>query len=217
VVTITKYLVACLTLAMSGSPAIGQATNMAVVADVTDSLVIKLVAGNPDILKGAICIHNRGPGHEADWLFETRLIKYLKSVGVNDIFIPDNSQTCSSLDEGRGTLHEVDYQVHDIRIGYSREKASIAAELRHRRNVAMTVAFRVLAQPDGKVLWSDELKQQSVDLVSTQAIKALEEETVDFTHGHFVEQEESTGVLQPLLVTTVTGIVIYLFYAFRSR
>jgi hypothetical protein len=87
------------------------------------------------------------------------------------------------------------------------------------KRVALINFFlRVLQEPFGEVLWSGELSAQKNDSVSAENLESLENPNIPFTKGKLSEPpEHDRKLLQTLLISGVTGAIVYLLYALRSR
>ncbi|MDZ7360713.1 MAG: hypothetical protein ONB46_08300 [candidate division KSB1 bacterium] len=59
--------------------------------------------------------------------------------------------------------------------------------------------------------------ESASDTLATKTLLHLEDQNLLFTIGRRENREESSGWLEPILITSATGVVIYLFYSLRSR
>lgn len=59
--------------------------------------------------------------------------------------------------------------------------------------------------------------ESRADTVAEKFLSSLEDASLPFTRGRREESESGTRWLEPLLITSATGAVVYLFYALRSR
>jgi len=59
--------------------------------------------------------------------------------------------------------------------------------------------------------------ESAADTLAKKILPHLEDQNFPFTIGRREKREESSGWLEPILITSATGVVIYLFYSLRSR
>jgi hypothetical protein len=55
------------------------------------------------------------------------------------------------------------------------------------------------------------------DWVSAAARTQIENPNVSFTTGKFEIQSGKSKIFEPVLITGVTGVIIFLFFSLRSR
>jgi hypothetical protein len=59
--------------------------------------------------------------------------------------------------------------------------------------------------------------ESATDTLAKKILPRFEDKNFPFTIGRRENREESSGWLEPILITSATGVVIYLFYSLRSR
>ena len=195
----------------------GQTTNVVLLEHVADSLIATVLEANAEVLNGAVCITNAGPRHDADWLFEQRIIAGLQHNAVMAVYVHNDPDGCDTMNSDSLDLHVFEYHIGKLQILYEPSKPVSDIANPVRRTVMLMMNFRILGEPEGRVLWSGTLEKHLVDTVDQETIPSLEDEHMRFTQGSYVQADKEAGILQPILVATVTGVVVYLFYAFRSR
>ena len=204
-------------VSMSVLSGYAQTTNMEFVENVTDSLVMALTGKVPDIRNGPVCIVNAGGKHELNWLFEQRLLDYFRNQYVEEIYIRDQSESCFGSNDERRNLHTIEYDIQGFKIAYEQKRGVPESPDLYQRGVLLNVRFRVLAQPRARVVWNGDLKIYETDLINSDTISAIENDDESYTRGEYIKAGTGSSVVQPLLIATVTGAVVYLFFAFRSR
>ncbi|MFQ5825038.1 MAG: hypothetical protein ACE5JB_13370, partial [bacterium] len=60
-------------------------------------------------------------------------------------------------------------------------------------------------------------KGSRLDWISSKKIRQLETRNLPFTQGVFLNGKGKSKFLEPIVITGVTGIIIFLFYSLRSR
>jgi len=74
-----------------------------------------------------------------------------------------------------------------------------------------------ISNSDGYAQWNGHIKKSYQDYVLPAVLKKLENENVDFTQSKLPPKPVFKKYIEPLFVIGVTGTVIYLFYALRSK
>ena len=197
--------------------AASQTTNIVFVENVADSLVEKLVKTSPDILSGPVCIVNAGGQHDLDWLFEHRFVTYFQKQTDQKIYVSNKTDGCFSLTDRLKPLHTVEYDIQAYKIEYTPGKTGLDSPDLYQRSVGLSIYVRVLTQPEGRLVWNGSLEEYESDIIDKSAIPTLESDDEAFTHGNYIKPESGGSVFQPIVVATVTGVIVYLFFAFRSR
>ncbi len=72
-----------------------------------------------------------------------------------------------------------------------------------------------LTQSDNKVLLSEQYTNTYQDTIKSDQINQLQDINYPFTIGK--KQSKIKNIFEPLLIMSVTGTIIYIFYAFRSK
>jgi len=83
--------------------------------------------------------------------------------------------------------------------------ASVVIELGGREAKTRQVRFQKI--------WAES----AVDTVAEKALASLEEASLPFTIGKWEKPARQFRWLEPALITSATGVVVYLFFALRSR
>lgn len=132
------------------------------------------------------------------WLIEERLVDKLRSFHVNNIFIDKAAEP-----------FEIEVRPIEQSISYSKHKA----KLRRQVNVELYLHIK---DANNKLLFSNTLKRTRSDTIKTADVKRVENLELSFTRG--AQRRSFLGkIAEPVVVSLVTGFVIYLFYSYRSK
>ena len=128
------------------------------------------------------------------WMIEAQLYKSLQHVYMNE-----------AVDKPQ----KVNYQPIMQAISYDKIK---------KKQLERTVNVKIFCQivnPQNKVVFSDVLAKSYIDSIYAKS-KQLESVQYPFTVG---QQKKSLLAIfyEPVLVTAIAGVVIYLFYSYRSQ
>lgn len=76
------------------------------------------------------------------------------------------------------------------------------------RRGSLVLFFELIDHPSSEIIWQGEFEETHSDSISVEEMNIMP-----------VQSEESNraNILEPILITGVTGVVVYLFYALRSR
>jgi hypothetical protein len=69
----------------------------------------------------------------------------------------------------------------------------------------------------GRVYFQRVFEQSLADTVAENTLPRLEDQSFPFTIGRREARERGSRWLEPVLITSATGVVVYLFYSLRSR
>lgn len=81
----------------------------------------------------------------------------------------------------------------------------------------MRLFLRLVNEFSGKVLWSGMSEKTGSEWIQEDDVPNVENHNIPFTRGKYASRSKSIGLFQPLLVSTAAGVIVYLFYALRSR
>jgi len=143
-----------------------------------------------------------------DWLIEEQFIKSANNAGFFNLIQIDDSTFLknekSYITEFHSVLNKVNYY-----------PMSILPENKHNRKVTIEFYLKILSSGN-QVLLSNDIKETYSDTIFVNKIKYIENTNFPFTIGNRSKSLVSK-LLEPLLVSLITGTVIYIFYSFRSN
>jgi hypothetical protein len=176
-------------------------------------LIVQIAAVIPDSIRAATVRNLAGDGAEsapnsrADWFLENRALTILRNRGFA-IYVSD------SLGRANDSGAIIEFKLVEIGIAYTRHDKQ--REL-VRRTANLHFMGRMLLASTGEVLYNENLRASKTDWIASAEQKSYENETIDFTVGKVSESKHKSSIVQPIVITVATGVVVYLFYALRSR
>jgi hypothetical protein len=90
-------------------------------------------------------------------------------------------------------------------------------EARWQRSANVIVELGAQNASTRQVRFQKIFSESAADTLAKNYLPRLEEQNLPFTIGRRENREENSGWLEPILITSATGVVIYLFYSLRSR
>lgn len=149
-----------------------------------------------------------------NWLIQSRLIDSFEK--TSNVYIRGSQENQDSPPNGIGAEIEFVPLSHGITYSESDSLSPDGESLVERRG-HLTCAFLITRPGDGRVLWRGEGKGERLDYVARSKISTIEGE-FSYTKGEWSDERIHRGRWkQALLVSTVTGLIVYLFYSIRSR
>jgi hypothetical protein len=191
-------------------------TNYELLTSMTDSLITEIAMAIPASVNRVTLRDWKGEDgsdipsgwtHPASWFLENRLTEILKArhfeVFLNDEYLQPGQPADSSA--------VVDFRLLDIGIEYGNSREGLVLRKAH-----VSLLGRLMVSATGRIAYNGTLQANKSDWVTLADKQLYENPNIEFTIGKAV-QTRGGGILQPLIVTVVTGVVVYLFYALRSR
>lgn len=84
------------------------------------------------------------------------------------------------------------------------------------RVVTVGLSTKIVQQPQGSVIFSGIRTEQWRDTVSADAIQRIESPLIKTTQAPLPEESLVERFIEPVVILTATGVIIYLFYTVRS-
>ncbi|MFQ5706253.1 MAG: hypothetical protein ACE5HO_02325 [bacterium] len=162
-----------------------------------------------------IRVRNIQANNGADWFFLDRIVGVLKSHGFENIYVgPEENQQSDQ----RAPFVVFEYKVLSVGIKYiNRNPEKSIEEQRLQRIGHVGLFVRIFEQPSGRLLRSEEIKGAKADWVERVHLSQIENPNISFTQGEIEGIGRNNKFWEPVLITGVTGIIVFLFYSLRSR
>ncbi len=154
----------------------------------------------------AVCLRSAAVTTEWNWLLEQYLTDMLQKRGVVIFF--NNQPSASSL-----PCYRLEYWPLDLRIGYKR--SSVLKKMLQ-RSLHIEFAVRIL-DAENRLLFSQILSRDSQDVIGRKDLAAVENSALPFTVGKMESRPLFERMIEPLVISCVTGGIIYLFYSMRTQ
>lgn len=85
------------------------------------------------------------------------------------------------------------------------------------RHASVLIEFEAHDAATRQMLFQKIWEESAADTVAEKSLPRLENVNLPFTVGKWEKRETGLRWLEPVLITSATGIIVYLFYALRSR
>lgn len=135
------------------------------------------------------------------------LIDSCVSAGYSVYFSTDTLNASGSSVGISNTIFDISYRPVD--------KKWFFLTKNYERNVNCSVHISILDSL-GKVILSEQINNSYQDKFKKNDVKHLENDSLPFTKGNLKESNFGKKILEPVLITTATLTVVYLFYSLRS-
>jgi hypothetical protein len=144
-----------------------------------------------------------------NWLLEDELLTYLLSL---------NLQVGLSTADSNRYLPEsklLFYRIIDLKLDYPQtQRKGIWGRRSVTRRAWMVLSFREEDRITGKVLWSRRGQSEKTDMVQRSLIPSLSNPSYPFLCPS-VSRDPLSRYVEPVLLTTIVGGLVYLFFANR--
>ncbi len=147
--------------------------------------------------------------NDANWLLEDELISYLRSLEFQVALHPGSGQ------KDTPKAWSLFYQIIEMQLSYPQVKRK--GFFGHKlvtRKAKLNLSFRLEEKESGKVLWTKRETEERSDVLEKQVIESLNNDSYTFLSPPLPEDLRSRYI-EPALVATVVGGLIYLFFANR--
>lgn len=163
----------------------------------------------PVVEKGddAVVIKQLQDGNSVSWFFEGRLLHLAQKLGKKTYVSPGRVDSLKQ---------PVFFEVRPLRLRV--EYLQVPGRSRSLvRQVQSGFYLKVVRGSAGEVLLSREVWGKKSDIILEENIASYENPELAFTIGQKVKSTSRVRWLQPVLISGVAGVVVYLFYSLRSR
>jgi len=144
-----------------------------------------------------------------NWLLEDELLTYLMSLKFQ--------VGLSTADSNRHLPESnlIFYRIIDLKLDYPKtHRTGIWGRRSVTRRAGMVLSFRKEDRTTGKVLWSRRGQSEKTDMVQRSLIPSLSNPSYPFLCPS-LSREPLSRYVEPALVTTIVGGLVYLFFANR--
>ena len=150
-----------------------------------------------------IALKSLSPDLPYNWLIKTSIFKVFNSSCDSNLFEengPDSTIRHATLE----------YKSVDQKIEYRK-----VAKTKFARECRISVYFRFI-DSSKRIIENEIIHKVHADTIKKRDIAKIENMTQPFTSG---EKKNSfpIGIIEPVMISLLTGLVIYLFYSYRSQ
>ncbi|MFQ5602016.1 MAG: hypothetical protein ACE5HS_01960 [bacterium] len=186
--------------------------NYQLLARLADSLLEEVAQNQLGDTTNVVAIRSLNSNDSLNWFIEDRLAGVLQKNNVHKIIL----QQDADLPDSAKIIFE--FMLLSIQINYAEsDEQGLTKEDDLYRTGKLILFVRMLRAETGEIMWSGNREKAISDWISAKSVPTLENPNLPFTKGKFTRSERENSLIKPLLITGVTGLIVYLFYALRSR
>lgn len=187
---------------------LAQESNFLFISSLTDSL-LDLATTQLTSEKASQAVLRSLEDNNINWFFEDRLVELLKRKNIAHIYFEDKVE--GSRDSENLSLG-FEYKVLKLDVKYMKQSRN---SNRVKRIAEVEFFLRIIQHATGTVLLSENFEGKKEKWLHVN--QANLQETSDIQFNPSQPKQKKINILQPILISSVTGIIVYLFYGLRSR
>ncbi|TDI94246.1 MAG: hypothetical protein E2O77_01350 [Caldithrix sp.] len=187
---------------------LAQESNFLFISSLTDSL-LDLATTQLTSEKASQAVLRSLEDNNINWFFEDRLVELLKRKNIAHIYFEDKVE--GSRDSENLSLG-FEYKVFKLDVKYMKQSRN---SKRVKRIAEVEFFLRIIQHATGTVLLSENFEGKKEKWLHVN--QANLQETSDIQFNPSQPKQKKINILQPILISSVTGIIVYLFYGLRSR
>jgi hypothetical protein len=186
---------------------LAQESNFQFISSLTDSILDLATTQIPGektsqaILKGL-------EDNNINWFFEDRLVELLKRKNIAHIYFEDQ------VDRSHGSVNSsltFQYKVSKLDVKYNKQSRNSNTV---KRIAEVGFFLRIIQHATGTVLLSKNFEATKEGWLD---VNQNLQQTDDIQFDRSQPKQKQRNILQPILISSITGIIVYLFYGLRSR
>ena len=187
---------------------LAQESNFLFISGLTDSLLGLATTQLPSekvsqaVLRGL-------EDNSINWFFEDRLVELLKRKNIAHIYFEDKVE--GSRDSENLCL-AFEYKVLKLDVKYKKQNKN---SNRVKRIAEVDFFLRIIQHATGTVLLSENFEAKKEEWLHVNQINLQQASDIQFNQSQ--PKPKKSNILQPILISGITGVIVYLFYALRSR
>ena len=212
--SLAALLFACGRTARVATPDTEKPTNLDLLAQAVTSVAAELVGTAEVEPLTALVVHGHAASAEVASFVETWVVSELQRNSRRRIYM---AKADSGRTDGGEELYKLDFTVLQLGVEYAERRGD---GLFQRPTVERTARVRMAAKlmsPRERVLWAGERKARVRDRLPVAQVARAEADVPDFARGKVPAPGGLLRtVLEPLVLATAAGAVIYFFFSFRN-
>ncbi len=148
--------------------------------------------------------------HPANWFLQEELISYLTTKGFSVTLAQQESGS-----EKPENCWDLFYRIIQLKLTYPKVKSKgLFGKKMVTRESELNLSFRLMDTTSGKILWTKRTNHTTFDVIPQKRIAMLENKQYLFLSPE-LPQSSTRKYIEPALVATVVGGLVYLFFASR--
>jgi hypothetical protein len=158
------------------------------------------------------------PADSSNWFIQNILIKKFFAWGNSSVFIELEAIPDSFTATASENIIQIKYRLNELKIDYEAKTQGIFQSVKRiKRQAKVNFFVQIINYSTRAVIKSGNLERCFRDEVPVAALKNLDLNRVWFTHSKLNLKSFYSRILEPVVMVGATGVIIYLFYSFRSR
>ena len=179
------------------------ATHRQVVYHLTDSVIETVAADNAGLSAATVVVS----------MSEQPQNNYLKQQIIQSLVA--NTNGVSLHQNGIDTI--IECNVRDLSLRYGEVfTETFFGERKVERSISLSLVVTILSASSGRILYSQTIKKASSDTVLYSQVDELLDDSLPFTMTVQPQLSFFDSIIEPVVVTVASGVVIYLFFTIRS-
>ncbi len=186
---------------------LAQESNFLFISGLTDSLLGLATTQLPSE-KASQAVLRGLEDNSINWFFEDRLVELLKRKNIAHIYFEDQ------VDRSGGSVNSsltFQYKVSKLDVKYNKQSRNSNTV---KRSAEVGFFLRIIQHTTGKVLLSENFEATKEGWLD---VNQNLQQTNDIQFDQSQPKQKKRNILQPILISSITGIIVYLFYGLRSR
>ena len=112
---------------------------------------------------------------------------------------------------------KIECNVRDLSLRYGEVfTETFFGERKVERSISLSLVVTILSASSGRILYSQTIKKASSDTVLYSQVNELLDDSLPFTMTVQPQLSFFDSIIEPVVVTVASGVVIYLFFTIRS-
>ena len=187
---------------------LAQESNFLFISGLTDSLLGLATTQLPSE-KASQAVLRGLEDNSINWFFEDRLVELLKRKNIAHIYFEDKVE--GSRDSENLCL-AFEYKVLKLDVKYKKQNKD---SNRVKRIAEVDFFLRIIQHATGMVLLSENFEAKKEEWLHVNQRNLQQTSDIQFNPSQ--PNQKKRNILQPILISSITGVIVYLFYALRSR
>jgi len=156
------------------------------------------------------------PQDSQNWFLENMLVQNLRKYNIPLIVLNDEAVKTETTGNPTGLL--LKYRILDLKIRYRAAKKWFFMPTKIIERQAQVIIFLQLENLMSKqLIWSGILTEKAQQEIPSNQIDEIEFPALSFTRAPVPSKSYFQQFFEPVITLGSTGLIVYLFYSYRSR
>ena len=183
-------------------------TNLKLVKDVFYQIIDESLAGFNPVDSSAL-IYKPTKSLEYNWLIEHQIIEIAQQKGFITFY-----QYRKPLSDNTASVYDLTYEPVLLHVEYRPNKSLTSSNVE--RLITCELGIKCVDE-NSQVVASGIIEKSFSDIISSKDIKLVENSNYFFTIGEKNSKGMFGSLFEPIIISAITGGIIYSFYSYRSK